>query len=90
MRYNNTLKFTDSWSKIVFEGSHSFREVLNLLYKVGYIESETPDITVQVLSYPQTNYSEKIQFDDSVLDGTISDFEKALKKHIGNITLVID
>lgn len=84
------LKFEEFDHTVVFEGSHSFREILNLLYKVGYIENEKPTVTVQVLAYPQPNYSEKIYFDNSILDKSMTDFEKTLDKHSGIVTLVIE
>lgn len=84
------LKFEEFDHTVVFSGAHSFREILNLLYKVGYIENEKPTVTVQVLAHPQPNYSEKIYFDNPILDRTIADFEKILEKHSGIVTLVIE
>lgn len=82
------LKFEDFNHTVVFEGTHSFREVLNLLQQVGYIEDSISQIEIHVLAYPATNYSLYIDLCDSILDAPISEFKKTLPTD-GIVTLVL-
>lgn len=83
------LKFEEFNHTVVFEGTHSFREVLNLLKKVGYIDGTNSQITVQVLAYPKSNYSKHIDCCDPILNAPMTDFEKSLPLD-GIVTLVLD
>ena len=72
------LKFKDFNHTIVFEGSHSFREVLNLLTKVGYISDSISQIKIQVLAYPKPNYTKHIDCSDAILDAPMTEFNEML------------
>ena len=74
---------------VVFEGIHSFREVMDVLEKVGYIEKSILRITVQVLAYPKANYVKYIESCDPILDEPIIDLEKSLPMD-GIVTLVLN
>lgn len=84
------LKFDEFDHTVVFEGTQSFRKILNLLYRVGYIESERPITTIQVMRDSQQNYYEKIYFEDPILDKSILEFGRMLEKYDGMVTLVIE
>lgn len=83
------LKFEEFDHTVVFEGTHAFREVLDVLEKVGYIEKPISQITVQVLAYPKANYVKFIESCDPVLDAPIIDLEKSLPTD-GIVTLVLN
>lgn len=83
------LKFKDFDNTVVFEGSHSFREVLNLLTKVGYISDSIPQIKTQVLAYPKSNYTKHIDCSDAILDAPMTEFDKTLPTD-GIVTLVLE
>ena len=82
------LKFEEFDHTVVFEGTHSFREILDILEKVGYIKKPILRITVQVLAYPKANYVKFIESDNPVLDAPIIDLEKSLPTD-GIVTLVL-
>ena len=73
------IKFEDFNHTVVFEGSHSFREVLNVLKQVGFIdESSIEQIKIQVLAYPKPNYIKHIDCHSSILDAPMIEFHKTL------------
>lgn len=82
------IKFEDFNHTVVFEGTHSFRKVLNLLKQVGYIDESIERIKVQVLAYPKPNYIEYIDCHNSILDVPMSEFDKTLPTD-GIVTLVL-
>lgn len=45
------VKFEDFDHTVVFEGTHSFREVLKLLKRVGYIDESIERIKIQVILF---------------------------------------
>lgn len=83
------LRFIDFNHTVVFEGSHSFREVLNLLKKVGYISDSISQITIQVLAYPKPNYTQHIDCSDAILDAPMTVFDEMLPTD-GIVTLVLE
>lgn len=82
------LKFEDFRHTVVFEGTHTFREVINLLMEVGYIDTEIRYIKAWVMAYPKTNYSEYIYLSDPILDAPMTEFEKTLPSD-GIVTLIL-
>lgn len=74
---------------VVFEGSHSFREVLNLLKKVGHISDSISQITIQVLAYPKPNYTKHIDCSNAILDAPMTEFNKMLPID-GIVTIVLE
>ena len=82
------LKFKEFDHTVVFEGTHSFREILDILEKVGYIKKPILRITVQVLAYPKENYVKFIESCNPVLDAPKIDLEKSLPTD-GIVTLVL-
>lgn len=83
------LRFKDFNRNVVFEGSHSFREVLNLLKKVGYISDSISQITIQVLAYPRPNYTKHIDCSNAILDAPMTEFNEMLPID-GIVTLVLE
>lgn len=83
------LKFKDFHNTVVFEGSHSFREVLNLLTKVRYISDSISQIKIQVLAYPKPNYTKHIDCSDAILDAPMTEFNEMLPID-GIVTLVLE
>ena len=82
------LKFEDFCHNVVFEGTHTFREVMNLLMEVGYIDTEIRYIKAWVIAYPEPNYSEYIYLSDPILDAPMTEFEKILPID-GIVTLIL-
>lgn len=82
------LKFEDFHHTVVFEGTHSFREVLDLLKQVGCISDPVERIEIQVLAYPDPNYTRSIDCRDPILDAPLTEFYKALPTD-GIVTLVL-
>ena len=82
------IKFEDFDHTVVFEGTHSFREVLNLLKRVGYIDESIERIKVQVLAYPNPNYTKHLNCHDSILDAPMIEFQKTLPTD-GIVTLIL-
>ena len=70
------IKFEDFDHTVVFEGTHSFREVLNLLKRVGYIDEPIERIKIQVIAYPNPNYTKYIDCHNSSLDAPMIVFYK--------------
>lgn len=83
------LKFEDFNHTVVFEGTHSFREALDLLKQVGYVDSSLSQIIIQVLAYPKANYIKYIDCQNSILDAPITEFYKTLPTD-GVVTLILD
>lgn len=84
------LKFDDFKHTVVFEGSRTFREILELFQRVGYIEKDSPRITMRVLAYPRPNYSKELDYSDNTLDLPLKEFEKTLPLDEGIVTLIIE
>lgn len=82
------IKFEDFDHTVVFEGTHSFREVLNLLKRVGYINESIEQIIIQVLAYPKPNYTKHIECHNSILDAPMVEFYKTLPTD-GIVTLML-
>ena len=82
------IKFEDFNHTVVFEGTHSFREVINLLKQVGYIDESIEKIKIQVSAYPKPSYTKYIDWYNSILDAPMIEFYKALPTD-GNVTLVL-
>lgn len=82
------LKFEDFDHTVVFEGTHSFREVLNLLKQVGYVADSISQIKIQVFAYPKPNYTRHIDCRNSILDVPMSEFQKTLPTD-GIVTLIL-
>lgn len=70
------LRFDEFNHTVVFEGTHSFREVVNLLFSTGYISSATPIIELRVSDYPNGSHSKKVNNDDRIVDLPLAEFEK--------------
>lgn len=83
------LKFEDFKHTVVFEGTHSFREILNLLKNTGYLEKNISQIKVHVLAYPKENYSQYIELSNPILDVSIVEFENSLPQD-GVVTLLLE
>ena len=83
------LKFEDFNHTVVFEGTHSFREILNLLKSTGYIEENISQIKVQILAYPKPNYTQYIGLHNPILDVAMTEFEKSLPQD-GVVTLLLE
>lgn len=83
------LKFEEFNHTVVFEGRHSFREVLRLFKKVGYVSDSVTQIKVDVVAYPKPNYTKLIDCCNPILDDPISEFYKILPID-GNVTLVLE
>ena len=83
------LKFEDFNHTVVFEGTHSFREILNLLKSTGYIEKSISKIEVNVLAYPKPNYFQYIELCNHILDVPMTEFENSLPQD-GIVTLVLE
>lgn len=82
------LKFEDFNHTVVFEGTHSFREILNLLKSTGYIEKSISRIEVNVLAYPKPNYSQYLELSNLIFDAPMTEFENSLPQD-GIVTLVL-
>lgn len=82
------LKFEDFDHTVVFEGTHSFREVLDLLKQVGYVNDSISQITIQVLAYPKANYTRHVDYRDVILDAPMTAFYETLPTD-GVVTLVL-
>ncbi len=82
------IKFDNFNHTVVFEGTHSFREVLNLLKRVGYIDEAIERIKIHVLAYPKPNYTKYIDCQNPILDATIIEFYKTLPID-GIVTLIL-
>lgn len=82
------IRFEDFNHTVVFEGSHSFREVLKLLKQVGYIDESIERIKIQVLAYPNPNYTKYLNCHDSILDAPMIEFQKTLPTD-GIVTLIL-
>lgn len=82
------MKFEDFDHTVVFEGTHTFRDVLNLLKQVGYVETSISQIKIQVLAYPKPNYSYYLDCKNPILDDSLIAFEKTLPTD-GIVTLVL-
>lgn len=82
------IKFEGFNHSVVFEGTHSFREVLDLLKRVGYIDESLKRIKIQVLAYPKPNYAKYIDCQNSILDVPMVEFYKTLPKD-GVVTLIL-
>lgn len=72
------LRFEDFNHTVVFEGTHSFREVLNLLKRVGYIDESIERIIIHVCAYPNSYYTQYLDCHNSILDAPMVEFDKAL------------
>lgn len=83
------IRFEDFNHTVVFEGSHSFREVLKLLKQVGYIDESIERIKIQVLAYPNSNYIKYLNCHDSILDTPMIEFQKTLPTD-GIVTLILE
>lgn len=83
------LKFEDFDHTVVFEGTHSFKEILNLLKNTGYLEKSISQIKVNVLAYPKPNYSQYIELRNPILDAPIAEFENSLPED-GIVTLLLE
>lgn len=83
------LKFEDFKHTVVFEGTHSFREILNLLKNTGYLEKNISQIKVHVLAYPKENYSQYIELSNPILDVSMVEFENSLPQD-GVVTLLLE
>lgn len=83
------LKFEDFNNTVVFEGTHSFREILNLLKNTGYVEKSISQIKVNVLAYPKSNYSQFIELSNPILNVPMTEFENSLPKD-GVVTLLLE
>ena len=82
------LKFENFDHTVVFEGRRSFREVLKLLKRVGYITDSIEKIKIHVLAYPKSNYSCYIDCCNSILDAPMYELKKTLPTD-GIVTLVL-
>ena len=82
------IKFEDFDHTVVFEGTHSFREVLELLKRVRYIDESFDQILIQVLAYPKPNYTKYIECHNSILDAPMAEFYKTLPTD-GIVTLIL-
>lgn len=82
------LKFDNFDHTVVFEGRRSFREVLKLLKRVGYIDESLKRIKIQVLAYPKPNYVKYIDCQNFILDAPMVEFYKTLPKD-GVVTLIL-
>lgn len=82
------IKFEDFDHTVVFEGTHTFRDVLNLLKRVGYIETSISQIKIHVLAYPKSNYSYSLDCSNPILDDSLIEFQKALPLD-GIVTLIL-
>ena len=82
------IKFEDFNHTVIFEGTHSFREVLKLLKRVGYIDESIERIKIQVLAYPNPNYTEYIDCHNPILDTPMIEFYKTLPTD-GIVTLIL-
>lgn len=82
------LKFEEFDHTVVFEGTHSFREVLDLLKQVGYVNDSISQITIQVLAYPKANYTKHVDCSDAILDAPMTAFDEILPTD-GVVTLVL-
>lgn len=91
--FNNSvslkLKFEDFDHTVVFEGSHSFREILDLLKQVGYVNNSILQITIQVLAYPNANYTKHVDCSDVILDAPMTAFYETLPID-GVVTLILE
>lgn len=83
------LKFEDFDHTVVFEGTHTFRNVLNFLKRVGYVDASISQIKVQVLADPKPNYSYFLDCRNSIFDDSLIEFEKSLPID-GTPTLVLE
>ena len=82
------LRFEDFDHTVVFEGTHTFREVLDLLKEVGYIDASISKIRVNVLAYPRPSYSKYINLCNPILDAPMTKFESSLPQE-GIVTLIL-
>ena len=83
------LKFEEFNHTVVFEGTHSFREILNLLKNTRYLEKNISQIKVHVLAYPKENYSQYIELSNPILDVSMVEFENSLPQD-GVVTLLLE
>lgn len=83
------LQFFDFDNTVVFEGTHTFREVINLLKKVEYIDDTIQDIKVHVMAYPKPDFIKHIDLSDPILDAPMIEFEKTLPTKDGIVTLTL-
>ena len=83
------IQFLGFDNTVVFEGTHTFREVINLLKKVEYIEDTIKDIKVNVMAYPKSNFTKYIDLSDLILDAPMTEFEKSLPTKDGIVTLTL-
>lgn len=91
--FNNSvslkLKFEDFDHTVVFEGPHSFREILDLLKQVGCVNDSISQITIQVLAYPNANYTKHVDCSDVILDAPMTAFYETLPID-GVVTLILE
>lgn len=83
------LKFEEFNHTVVFEGTHSFRETLNLLKNTGYLEKNISQIKVHVLAYQKENYSQYIELSNPILDVSMVEFANSLPQD-GVVTLLLE
>lgn len=81
------LKFEDFNHPVAFEGTRSFRKVLDLLKRVGYVDCSISRIIIRVLAYPKP-YTKCIDCCNSILDAPMTEFDKMLPTD-GVVTLVL-
>lgn len=81
------LKFEKFDHTVVFEGTRSFREVLDLLMKVGYVDKSISRIKVWVMRDQEPNYTRYLGLHDSILYQPMTAFEEALPTD-GIVTLM--
>ena len=73
------LRFDDFRNTVIINGKYTFRDIINLLKRTGYIKDCCSFIRVLPIGCAGKDYA--ISFDDPIMNICLSDFEKKLEQY---------